>query len=224
MKMKLKNYNWEKLSLELVAVFLGVTAGFVLNNWQVEHQERRLEQKYISGFQQDVAYNNSELENALQADSLWLARTKPLILLVKEKTLPIDSAHVIMRLLSNISRIEYNTGTYSDITNSGNLNLITDFELKDQIVDYQIAINGVNFIDDYFYQYFSDFVMPLIFREYNILNGEFGDLTVIKSNSFSNVFAGYYSMIQQRQAAYKSLLVKSKSLEAKLNASITAPT
>ena len=224
MKMKLKNYNWEKLSLELVAVFLGVTAGFVLNNWQVEHQERRLEQKYISGFQQDVAYNNSELENALQADSLWLARTKPLILLVKEKTLPIDSAHVIMRLLSNISRIEYNTGTYSDITNSGNLNLITDFELKDQIVDYQIAINGVNFIDDYFYQYFSDFVMPLTFREYNILNGEFGDLTVIKSNSFSNVFAGYYSMIQQRQAAYKSLLVKSKSLEAKLNASITAPT
>ncbi|PJA48365.1 MAG: hypothetical protein CO170_02985, partial [candidate division SR1 bacterium CG_4_9_14_3_um_filter_40_9] len=171
MKMKLKNYNWEKLSLELVAVFLGVTAGFVLNNWQVEHQERRLEQKYISGFQQDVAYNNSELENALQADSLWLARTKPLILLVKEKTLPIDSAHVIMRLLSNISRIEYNTGTYSDITNSGNLNLITDFELKDQIVDYQIAINGVNFIDDYFYQYFSDFVMPFIFREYNILNG-----------------------------------------------------
>jgi len=30
---KIKNYEWGKLFFELIIVFLGVAAGFVLNNW-----------------------------------------------------------------------------------------------------------------------------------------------------------------------------------------------
>lgn len=33
--LKPNNYNWQKLSLELIVVFLGVTAGFLLNNWRM---------------------------------------------------------------------------------------------------------------------------------------------------------------------------------------------
>lgn len=216
---KFKSYSWEKLSLELVAVFLGVTAGFVLNNYQVEHQERRLEQKYLAGFLQDVGYNTTELENSILADSVWLARAKPLLLLLQASSLPTDSGQTAIHLIASTSSIEFNTGTYTDITNSGNLNLISDFQLKDMLVDYQIGINGVHFIDNYFYQYFSDFVMPFMFREYTVLKNEFQDPQIITSIEFSNVFAGYYSMVQQRKVAYEGLLVKSKALKTKLDES-----
>jgi len=44
-KWNLNKTKWSKLILELFVVFLGVTAGFVLNNWRMSKQEYKLEQK-----------------------------------------------------------------------------------------------------------------------------------------------------------------------------------
>ncbi|MBN2362656.1 hypothetical protein JXL83_00830 [candidate division WOR-3 bacterium] len=69
-----------KLTLELLVVFLGVTAGFVLNNWRSDFQERQLEKKYIAGFLQDIQFNIEELETQIEKDSTWLERASPLVL------------------------------------------------------------------------------------------------------------------------------------------------
>ena len=108
------------------------------------------------------------------------------------------------------------TGTYKEITNSGNFNIIEDFQLKSHLVDYDLEIKGVGFIDDYFYQYFNDMVMPFVFSEFSVLWIEFKNDEVVNSIEFSNVVAGYYSMIQQRLAAYKKLKEKSSSLKREL--------
>ena len=112
---------------------------------------------------------------------------------------------MIKRIVS-ISKIDAHSSTYEEISNSGNLNIINDFELKAQIVDYYLALGGVGFIDDYFHKYFNDFVMPFVLSEYSVLTRKFNDEKIINSVKFSNVVAGYYSLVQQRLAAYKKLL------------------
>ena len=71
---KIINYEWGKLFFELVVVFLGVTAGFVLNNFRMEQEEKKLEDKYLESFLQDVEFDIPALENAVRTDSVWLAR------------------------------------------------------------------------------------------------------------------------------------------------------
>ena len=205
-------YDWKKLGLELLVVFLGVTAGFVLNNWRMNSQESNLRQKYLTGFHQDVTANITELEAGIHDDSLWLERAKPLLLSIQDKTITQDSAKAVMQMIIRISKINDHTGTYIAITNSGNLNLINNFQLKSQLVDYHMAIEGADFVEDYFYDYFNEFVMPFIFEEFSILSGAFRKSGVIRSVRFSNVFAGYFSMKQQRLAAYQELLGKSVAL------------
>jgi hypothetical protein len=63
------------------------------------------------------------------------------------------------------------------------------------IVDYYLSLGGVRFIDDYFHNYFSDFVMPFVLNEYSVLTEEFNDKDVVNSIKFSNVVAGYYSLV-----------------------------
>lgn len=208
-KRNFKNYNWAKLFLELIVVFLGVTSGFLLNNWREQDQENQLEQKYISSFIKDVNDNISDLEKLTVVDSIWLTTAIPSLKSLIDKSLIEDSAKAIIMRILQINKMDTHSGTYEDITNSGNLNLIKDYDLKTNIVDYHLTVNGVGFIDDHFYNYFNDFVMPFVFSEFNVLSGEFINSNAFKSTRFSNIFTGYYSMVQQRNKAYKDLLNKS---------------
>ncbi len=82
---KIRDYDWKKLFFELIVVFLGVKAGFLLNNWQLEKQDELLEKKYMNGFLQDVNTNITELKTAIKSDSLWLNRAKPKLMRIKPK-------------------------------------------------------------------------------------------------------------------------------------------
>jgi len=214
---KIKNYEWGKLFFELIVVFLGITAGFVLNNWRMEQEEIKLEQKYIKSFLEDVNYDIPELQNAVKTDSVWIARVKPLLTSISSKSINVDSAKALVKMVVWISRIDAHSSTYEEISTSGNLNLLSDFELKAQLVDYYLALGGVEFIDDYFNKYFSDFVMPFILSEYSVLTEEFSNERVIHSTEFANVVAGYYSLVQQRLDAYEKLLADCYVLRDKLS-------
>jgi hypothetical protein len=213
---KIKNYDWRKLSFELLVVFLGVTAGFLLNNWQLQKKDQALEQKYLDSFLQDVNSNIIQLEQAIAEDSLWLERVKPTLLILKDGLVPEDTANTMIGHIVGISKIEIQKGTYTDIINSGNLNLLTDFNIKKQIVDYYLEISGVEFIETYFYDYFADIVMPFIFNHYNVLKVKITDPQIIKSTQFDNIITGYFSMIQQRKRAYTNLLKSSYVLQKTL--------
>ena len=169
-KIRLKNYNWGKLGLELLVVFLGVSSGFILNNWREENQQLELEQKYISGFIADVEDSIDELERMNKKDSLWMVAAQRNISDLKARTLSKDSADALLIRIIQINKIEIKKGTYEDIINSGNLNLIRNFDLKGEIVDYGLAVEGVTFVDDYFHQFFNKYVMTFVFKEFDVIN------------------------------------------------------
>ncbi len=214
---KITIHDWKKLFFELFVVFLGVTAGFLLNNWQLSRQDKQLEKEYLNGFIHDADENIDELQSMVKKDSIWMESMRPKLLDIKEKKLPIDSANEVVRKISLISKADIQKGTYEDITNSGHLNIIDDYNIKKEIVDYNIAISGVRFMDNYFYTYFNNFVMPFIFTNYNVIEGRITNSEVIRSTQFSNIVTGYFGMVQQREAIYKRLLSKSITLRNKIS-------
>lgn len=215
-KLNIKNHNWGKLVLELAVVFLGVTAGLILNNWNLQRQEIEKENKYLQGFLKDVNKNIIELENYLKSDSLWFNDANSILKTLGNKNIQIDSARVAIDLILKIKKIKIHTDTYENIINSDNLSIISNFNLKNQIINYHKTIKSVDLFDDFFYNYYNDYIMPVIFSEYNVLNGTFNDPDIIKTTKFSNAFVFYYSMMQQQKEAYTELLAKSCKLRDKL--------
>ncbi len=212
--MKLKkrifaNYNWGKLGLELLVVFLGMTAGFFLNNWREKEKEKIIEQKYLKSFVKDLDDNIDQLTKLIEADSIWISKARPDIIAFQSKSLVRDSTSSVVKKMLVFNRMESPSGTYEDIANSGNLNLIRNFELKTQIVDFYMSVKGVEFLDNHFYNYFNDVALPFVFAEYSVLTNEFKDPNIYESMEFSNIFAGYFSYVGQRYLAYKDLLEKS---------------
>lgn len=212
-KIKITNNQWATLSLELLVVFLGVSSGFILNNWREGKQQQKIEQNYIQGFIKDVEDNIEELEKLTLSDSIWLESVRPNMVALSKNEFNTDSVDGMMKKVISISKLEAHSGTYEDITNSGNLNIIRNLELRSGIVDYQISVEAVHFLDDYFYQFFNDYITPFVFSEFDVLRGRIIDESIYKTVSFSNIIAGYFAMVQQRKEAYSELLFKSKHFE-----------
>ncbi len=218
--MKFKNQNWAKLALELFVVFLGVTSGFLLNNWQINKQEEKIEEKYLEGFSEDVKSNISELESAIKTDSIWIVQANKILKIIKTGGLTIDSTNAAISLISNLNTIEINASTYDDIINSGNLNLIRSFQLKSKIIKYQIAIANSKLLDDYLKEFFNNFLLPFLVSETNIITIEFNNPETIKSVRFTNLLGIYFSFINQRTIVYKEFLIESRTLSDALKSNL----
>jgi hypothetical protein len=210
------NINWRHLTLELFVVFLGVTAGFILNNWRSNIHDIKYEQRYLQGFLQDIEANIETIEEQVLRDSLWLERSKLLLDSLEKSSLSLDSAEAVVGRITEYSKITTINGTWKDIINSGNLNLIRNLELKEEIVSYQVEIEGVEFIDDYLFQYYDTYNMPFLVEEFSILKGSLEDSNKIFGTRFTNIFAIYYSFVNQRFGAYKDLLQSSFNLQESL--------
>ncbi|MGL1888612.1 MAG: hypothetical protein OCD76_19020 [Reichenbachiella sp.] len=209
---EINSINWEKLFLELLVVFLGVTAGFILNNYKSERQAEELELKYLNSFLKDAEYNLNELQDFHKEDSTWMAWSIPFIKQFRDKSTPLDSASSLFLKIMMVNNITPKKGTYEDITNSGNLNLIQNFGLKEAIVNYHLELEDAKFLYQFFQEYFNNFVLPFVLEEFDLINNEPRSPEIIHSHKFSNMFIGYFAMVQQRRVMNDSLLVTNEGL------------
>ncbi len=208
-KEKLQSINWLHLVLELVIVFLGVTAGFLLNNWQMQREDDIVETKYLKSFLKEADENIKELKEFTRGDSLWLEKAKPLLVKLGSKKLSRSEGKDLITKIIQVKGVDIRTGVYEDISNSGNLNLISNYSLKNEIVDFYLFVKSVTIVDNFIMDYYKRFIMPFIFRNFNVVRNEFLVRNAWNSDEFANVVAGYFALIKQRRSYYKKMLGKS---------------
>tara|TARA_R110002073_G_scaffold294792_1_gene460603 strand:- start:110 stop:859 length:750 start_codon:yes stop_codon:yes gene_type:complete len=131
--------NWVAVGIDMLVVILGIYIGFQLNNWNVERQNAKKGKNYLERIadelEQDIRFfdgvlnsNNRSIENAQ-----FLLET-----LDKEDLVREDPTRFITSVASVGASIVVNVSnnTFEEIKFSGNLELIADEELRNQIADY----------------------------------------------------------------------------------------
>lgn len=212
----MKSINWQKLILELIVVFLGVTGGFVLNNWRESSNNRDLEANYIQSFLQNVNSNIEEINGILEDDSLWFESMNLKLKLLAKDSLSVDSQIAVVQSVMYISSLALETSTFEDIKFSGNLNLIHEYQLKESIVKYHNHIDGVLFVDKYFNEYFSNFVLPFVMNNFDMAKNVFFNYDKKLQSNLFNVAGAYYTMRKQRSTTLLELRNKSLDLKSDL--------
>ena len=205
-----------KLALELLVVFLGVSAGFLLQNNKEIKADRDLEKKYLEGILSDTKENVRMLKESISQDSLWLEQNKYALPLIAKDSLSYDSARTLVLHMAFFTEFNEQANTYTNITNSGNLNIIEDYELRQGIVDCFNDFENFKLLEIYFRKHNEGSFLPYIISNYNMFNNEFISKNSHRQNEFKNIFAIHYSLTQQRLNAYRDLLEDNVLLEEKL--------
>jgi len=215
---KVNKSNWKYYIIELLVVFVGVTAGFLLNTWRQENAKLELEHKYLTSFYNDVTFDEKNLDSLI-INSQMKADTLMKILKesgVKDIPLSEELAQKIVREIISIEWFSPSNDTYEDIKNSGNLNLITEFKLKEKISSYYKFLIEVKNIEQFYKDHMNNYGFPILYKNYHLFKGEFINKKSYLSLEFTNMYLGVLALIQQNNRIYKEALGKNQGLKDEL--------
>jgi len=218
MKQKKNKRSWTYYFLELLVVFIGVTAGFLLNNWRYDNAELRLERKYLESFYADVEVDAIDLDSLI-----FRSQTKAdtLIGILRKSALigePL-SEKLAKSLVKEIMSLEWfvpANDTYEDMINSGNLNLVSNYKLKEKISSYYSFQNQVANVEQFYSKHMDNYGFPILYKTYHLLNQEFISEDSYQSLEFTNMYLGVTALLQQNIKVYHEALEKNMELKNEL--------
>ena len=190
--------TWLKLSLELIAVFVGISAGFFMNNYQEDRRDRELEQKYLESFHKNLVADSIEIKKHMDEDQNNLDLSGRAAMAMTSNILPVDSARALLAVIATFNNLNMKDATYTSIVNSGNLGLIRDWALREELVDYYSYQQSIRDVEVVYNDYINTYVMPFLFKNLDLLSGEFAEDFRTDSREFKNMTTGYYILAAQR--------------------------
>ena len=211
--MKNKKIDWPNHLIELVVVFIGITLAFMLNNWREDYTDQQMAEKYMNSFRSDIAYDHAQLDSIIQSNEDKLERINLFIGSLKNKNSTIRDAERIMGAMAEINPFIPEINTYESIKNSGSLNILTDFEIKEKLIQYYQRLEGKKLIEQMNMLYITNYIIPFIHENADFLNQRIINRNVVDNHNFSNLVLGYYQLLVQTIDYYKGIFELNNELE-----------
>ncbi|MFS4494107.1 hypothetical protein [Maribacter sp. 2308TA10-17] len=219
-KLKTK-ISWHHLFLQAIVVFLGVTVAFLLNNWASNRHEKKLVKLYKQALLEDVSTNINELKRAVKNDSLWIKSTGNLLdYLDEHQSAVVDSLQIIFDRTRYAHRVNPQKATYHSMEASGQLNLLSDFNLKKEIVKYYNgSVVKVEYAENYLWNFINSEVIPHALISYNRHEKEFLNPQRDAVRYLNNLITVHIAK-EQILFYYRELLSHSEYLKSELERNI----
>ena len=197
--------GWLRLTLELIVVFIGVSAGFLFDNFREEQSNRKLEYKYLESFYNNVMADSVEIQNMILNNQNNIDITARTVALMQAGTCTNDSALLALSVMVTFNNVNLEDATYESVVNSGNLGLIRDFEISEKIVYYYRSHEDMRYVDKIYSDYISMYILPYVTKKLDFISGEFVENFSVNDTEFRNITAGYYTISNQKMELVHTL-------------------
>lgn len=212
----MKKIDWKDKSIELVVVFIGIYAAFLLNNWQQNQHDAQLERKYLHSLKAEVAEDFRNLQDVLAANEHKLNQFNQQIRKIQTKTLPEESAMVLLGdILSNLV-FHPRATTYESIKYSGNLNLIRRYELREKIVAYYESFGDYKLQQQLSVDFTYDYAVRFAFDHIDLASNRLLNRDTSKITSLHNLIMAYSVLLEQNVRNEKNIFAANQQLQTLL--------
>ncbi len=137
------NKGLKKYLLDFFVVFLGITVSLALNNLNEKRKDLISESNYYCKLLEDAQQDLIKLENQIEKCKDRLASSNNILMLIQNKSaieeIVSESFSAVREMSNHFKPIK---ATFDDLKSSGNLKLIQDNFVKDQILNYHSAMEG----------------------------------------------------------------------------------
>lgn len=170
----IKRQDWFQVNIEVLIVVIGIFLGLQVQAWYEEQNDRVLEQTYLENLLRDFSLNKDNLSVEMASTTKILHDMESLISQTElvPPTLYASELNDLLRSIHIMPTFNDSNPTYSNLTGSGELRLITDNPLKDAMANYYAGLNVLRTV-----QQTHEMELVETFQPYIIDNMEFRQIT-----------------------------------------------
>ena len=214
----MKRIKLLNLGLELLVVIFGVTIAFWLSSWGEKQKAKKLQIEYLLSFKNDLEKDTLILGEHIDSLQVMHGHCGKLIECIYARDFDNDS--LLTYSLSLFTMLEFipHSATFKSLTTSGQLQTISDFELRKQLVDqYDITYTFLRTIDDLNQSQVYDYKMP--FLHDNIVYSHRGieSTNVMTTPKYMNMTMSTFYFIDRKIKEYTKAKQNAKELIQKIN-------
>ncbi len=207
----MKKVNWLDHLISLVVVILGISIAFYLEGARADNESIAQEKQYLQSIMKDIETDIASLDTLVAYNHVMSAALVTLSEASVGMTIPSDSA-----LTSNVMMIQYNPPfveqriTYESLKASGKIDLIDDFDLRNDIIQlYEQYYRGSNTYDNAISEHVRDFVKPFYVSKIQFKSPSHIDSDFLQLQEFRNIIFVYRYLFRDKNDFY--LLVKNQA-------------
>lgn len=215
-KKKSSGISWLKLLLELLVVFVGVTAGFLLNNFREEKVSREVENIYLENLMLNLTADSSEIANHINANKNNVEVSSRAVNSFRDAAISPELALEALSVMVTYNDISLQDATYQSIVGSGNLGMISDIEFRMQLIAYYQFLEQVRTVETVHNDYISSYVLPFVMKNMDMTAGRTTENFNPNSIEFKNLTGGYYVVESQKMEMSLELEALNAQLKNKL--------
>ena len=208
--------KWSNPIIEFLIIFIGISLAFLSENFREDYQDQQLAKRYLKSFYKDISYDKTDLENMLEINEKKLDRVNNFLTMIKNKETLLDSVNRIIEDMVEINYFVPKKITYESVKNSGNMEIISDYELKEKLVDYYIILDNKKLMENIYNTYLSAYIMPFLLSDFDLIEHKLLDIKVLNTIDFKNMVAGYRNILHQHIINNKFIFQVNNELLEKL--------
>lgn len=214
----METINWKNHLVELVVVIIGISIAFSLNNWAQANKSRQEEQDYITSIIIDLDDDIQQMQDIIDSSEILRTRSMELFQYLYGHPDPLSAiTHEHMTAYYRVSYFQPNQSTYSALINSGELDLIRNFELRSNIsalyTDHYEEVSGA---DAFVHKLVDDNLYPYIIENVKFSRTGVEELAPLKTTHFTNLSGSFYNMLNTRSTIYRENIVRAQALKDEL--------
>lgn len=211
--MKNSQKNFRYYLFELLVVFAGVSLAFAFDRIYDSYKESVDEKKYLRSFSSDLKSDLASIDTLINRNSKNLEVMEAIISDFDESSEEERKemqAEIIAVMLSQF-KFEKQTSTYEALKYAGNLAIISNQELRTNIVDLYLGYESINLIEQVYNDFVSKYIYPIGIENMNLASGSVvSDLS--SDQKFKNIVFTYFFLLKQLNEEYIKTKEECKSL------------
>lgn len=153
----MKDIKWLNHIIELVIVILGISIAFSINKYSENRKELKREVLFLESFLDEINEDIPELDTTMVKVNLIKQSLGKLIAVIENNNQNRDSLkEYIGSGIYSIYAQDPKTTTFESLQSSGNLDIIQNFELRKEIINYNRLIEDLDFIKDWDFKHHNE--------------------------------------------------------------------
>lgn len=137
---RIRSQDWFVVAIEILIVVVGIFLALQADNWSQERKNRALERKYLTQMQGEFDRLLQSEKGLLKWNEVRIAQGKLINRVVEQRSLPEEdrtSFEYGLYLLGLVNRARLSWGTVDELRSTGNIQLIEDWSLRQQLTDVE---------------------------------------------------------------------------------------